>query len=189
MPLEDRARWDERYRDPKRELFDRPRQLLIDHLYLLPQKGIALELAMGLGQNTQTLLKHGLKVIGIDISPVAVRLAKRSNPDLMAIIADLNHFYIPSNHFDLILNFYYLQRDLWGEYFRALKPGGLLFFETLTQDIRKVREDISPHYLLYPNELRSALSNWQILFYREGWINSSHERKKAVASIVARKPT
>jgi hypothetical protein len=38
------------------------------------------------------------------------------------------------DRFDVILNFYYLSRLLWDTYRKALKPGGLLFFETFVRD-------------------------------------------------------
>ena len=106
----------------------------------------------------------------------------------MAFVADLNHLELPSNHFDVALNFYYLQRDFWCEFARILKPGGILFYETLTQDIRELREDISPQYLLHPNELKAAFSNWEILYYFEGWTASTHGKQKAIASMIALKP-
>ena len=188
MSIDDRIRWDQRYRYPKREPSNHARQLLMDHFDLLPREGIVLEVAMGIGQNAKPLLEHGLKVIGVDISLVAVQKAKQTYPNLMATVADLNHLYFPSNYFDVVLNFYYLQRDLWKDFFRILKPGGILFLETLTQDIQSVRSDIATQYLLNPKELTTAFSNWSILYSREGWIDSYHGQKKAIASIIAQKP-
>jgi hypothetical protein len=40
------------------------------------------------------------------------RRAKNNNPNIMAVQADLAHFYLPASHFDVILNFFFLQRPL-----------------------------------------------------------------------------
>ena len=40
----------------------------------------------------------------------------------MAVIADLEYFYIPSDTFDVIINFLYLQRDLWLPMVIGFKP-------------------------------------------------------------------
>ena len=188
MASKDRIRWNERYKRPDREYIDKPRQLLVNHANLLPIQGLAIELAIGQGQNIQFLRDHNLQVIGVDISLVALKHAKQSQPDLMAFVADLNHLELPSNHFDVVLNFYYLQRDYWSEFARILKPGGVLFYETLMQDIREVRKDIAPEYLLNPNELQAAFSNWEILYHFEGWTASKHGKQKAIASMIVHKP-
>jgi len=82
--------------------------------------------------------------VGVDISSVAVMKARRRLPDLMAVVADLNAFSIPDQSFDAILNFYFLQRDLWQLYKRALRPGGVLFLETLTQEMLNIQPDMDP---------------------------------------------
>jgi tellurite methyltransferase len=142
---------------------------------------------MGRGGNAAFLMERGLHVIGVDISSVAVRSAKQRLPKLMAIIADLTHFYIPDASFDLISNFYYLQRDLWPAYYQALHPGGVLVMETLTKEMLQRQPEIDPRYLLEPGELKEAFSGWEILVYQEGWSASSTGHSRAVASLVARR--
>ena len=138
MPIQDAHRWNERYRENKHfSTFNSPRAFLIEHADLLPKQGLALDAAMGLGGNAGFLLERGLKVIGVDISEVAVRQAKARLPELMAVEADLTQFYLPDNTFDVIINFFYLQRDLWPQYVRALRPGGWLVLETLTHPRRR----------------------------------------------------
>jgi SAM-dependent methyltransferase len=133
------------------------------------------------------LLEHGLRVLGVDISSVAVHRVKERLPGLMAVIADLTRFYLPPQSFDAILNFYYLQRDLWPQYFNALRPGGVLFFETLTLEMMRIEPDIDPAYLLAPGELLQAFTGWEVIVYREGWIESRAGSPHPVASLVAKK--
>jgi SAM-dependent methyltransferase len=106
----------------------------------------------------------------------------------MAVVADLSRCYLPDECFDIILNFYYLQRELWTEYSRALRPGGILVMETLTQEMHALRPDIDPQYLLQPGELKKAFSHWRFLYYREGWVESETSHPKAVASLIACRP-
>ncbi len=187
-PHPDAVRWDARYRAGMRPTFTRPRTFLRQVAGLLPPGGLALDVAMGLGGNAAFLLRRGFRVLGVDISGVALRQAKARLPRLMAVQADLHAFYLPAAAFDLILNFYYLQRDLWPAFRRALKPGGVLVFETLTQANRTRWPDLNPDHLLRPGELRAAFADWEVLRYREGWFGQDCGRPRAVASLVARKP-
>jgi tellurite methyltransferase len=187
MSTADADRWNARYREEIRySAFERPRPFLVENAGLLPVAGLALDVAMGLGGNAGFLLDHGLSVVGVDISSVAVRQAKRRLPSLMAVQADLTRFYFPVATFDVILNFYYLQRDLWPKYVRLLRPGGWLVFETLTQEFRSIQPDIDPSYLLAPGELGSAFPSLETIVYREGWVSGDTGHPRPVASLLAR---
>ena len=148
MPVEDGICWNLRYLDEPRDSFELPRSLLLDFANIIPTQGLALDIAMGLGGNANYLLQHGLQVIGVDISSVAVSKAKSKLPSLMAVVADLEHFYIPRNTFDLITDFLYLQRDLWIPMTRGLKMGGVVMIECLTEEILTIHKEINPIFLL-----------------------------------------
>jgi tellurite methyltransferase len=186
MPISDAHRWNKRYQQDVFKTPGSPRSFLVQNAAHLPEQGLALDVAMGRGNNTSFLLERGLKVVGVDISEVAVSCAKGRFPALMALVADLTHFHFPQRYFDLIINFYYLQRDLWSVYQRALRPGGILVFESLTLDMLEQSPDIDPKYLLAPGELPCAFQSMQILVYRESWILDDRGHSRAVASLVAR---
>jgi SAM-dependent methyltransferase len=189
MPREDAERWNERYTYAKSKDFQTPHEFLLEHIDLLPSSGIVLDIAMGVGKNIPAILNKGLDIIGVDISSVAVRQVHARYPQIKAIIADLTHFYLPSQHFDLILNFYYLQRDLWIDYRRILKPGGLLVFESLTMPMQALKPELNADYLLQEGELAAAFDDWDILVYREGWNIRDEQCHKSVASMIARRPS
>lgn len=189
MPGEDAFRWDQRYTEEERfKTFIQPRPFLVENANLLPEHGLALDVAMGLGGNASLLLERGLRVIGVDISGVAVRRAHEHLPGLLAVQADLTRFHLAPDSFNVILNFYYLQRELWGSYRRWMCPGGLLFVETMTREMAELQPDIDPVYLLDTGELPRAFFDWEILVYQEGWQLSRLGHRRAVASMIARLP-
>lgn len=189
MPSQDAGRWNIRYRQDRYRSFNRPRPFLVQNSALLPRQGLALDIAMGLGGNAGYLLERGLNVVGVDIADEAVRQAKARLPGLMAVIADLTQFFLPPDSFDLILNFYYLQRDLWPSFRRALRPGGLIIIETLSEDMLALQPDIDPHYLLAPGELLRAFQDYEAVVYHEGWQTSSQGHPRATAGLIARLPS
>jgi len=185
MSSVDAIKWNERYRS---EQFHGPREFLIEQAHYLPDQGVALDIATGLGGNAGFLIERSLRVVGVDVSEVGVRRAKDRWPSLMAAVIDLTHYRWPPCSFDVILNFYYCQRDLWPHFRSMLKPGGVLIMETLTIESLRVRPDYQPDYLLQPDELRHAFADWEGLVYREGWIEMKDHAPRAVASLVTRRP-
>lgn len=189
MTVNDRFRWDNRYLEDQRfRSFEKPRPFLVEHNRLLPRQGLALDVAMGLGGNARWLINQGFRVIGVDISGVAIFLSKKKLPSLMAVQADLTNFVLPENYFDLIVNFFFLERTLWADYQKALKPGGILIIETLTQKMLEINPEIESDYLLKEEELRNAFDTLEIITYQEGWQNLHTRHPRAVAGLVARKP-
>jgi tellurite methyltransferase len=191
--MDDAERWNRRYTNDWRNSFELPRKLLTDHVDLLPANGLALDIAMGLGGNACFLLSLGLRVIGVDISYVAVRRAKSKNPSLMAVVADLNHFFIPENAFCIITDFLYLERELWVPMMKGLVTGGLLLIECLLENMLSIHPEINPKFLLKPGELQQAFEpsqcgeNMEILHYSEGWRETTTSHPRATASIIMRR--
>ncbi len=61
-----------------------------------------------------------------------------------------------------------MQRDLWPEYKRWLRPGGVLFIETMTRKMLEIQPDLDPLFLLETGELATAFSGWDILVIPRG---------------------
>lgn len=189
MPVEDAIRWNERYNDSKKTgRSPEPREFLLAHLSYLPRSGLALDLAMGVGANSGQLLARGLDVVGVDIALTAVSCAKKDHPRLMAVVGDLEDLSFPERSFDVIIDFYFLQRRWVRNFSRLLKPGGWVVMETLTCDMKTVKPEIREEFLLEKGELLSMFAGWDVKVYREGWFPAYNGHRKAVAGIVARLP-
>ena len=156
--------------------------------HLLPEQGKVLEIAGGVGVSADYLQRKGLQVIELDISWQALFRARRKNKEVHHIVADANFLPMINMKFDVICNFYFFERNVIPVIIDRLKPGGLLFFETLTKEMLTIRPEIPPEYLLLPGELKEAFSGFEIIHYFEGWTNSDHGKKKSIGSLVARKP-
>jgi len=184
--------WDERYREG-RGMPDEPSALLVQNQTLLPMRGRALDLAMGSGRNALYLASLGFQVTGVDASSVAVALCREKAASLglvvEAIVGDLEDYRLPKDEYDLILDFHYLQRSLAGPIVRALRQGGVLFFETFTID--QLQFDYGPKdpaFLLRPGELRELFAGLETVLYFEGVI-AGDRGPKAVAQLIGRRKT
>jgi SAM-dependent methyltransferase len=183
----DREKWDARYAGDEFALGKSPVGFLRDNVDLLPT-GKALDLAMGEGRNGVFLATKGFQVLGLDISEVGLRkahrLAAELNTEIKTETVDLDQVELPASEFDVVLMTYYLQRDLFPQIKRALKPGGVVVVETYHEGHLKQRPTFPKEYLLDKHELLEVFGDFEILVYQH-----RDDGRLAVASIVARKPT
>jgi len=187
MSIKDAQRWNQRYKGKTKNSLVNHRQFLLDNAKYLPENGVILDVAMGLGKNAGYLISSGFRVIGIDISRIGVSTAKEHFPKIQAFVADLNYLVLPENYFDGIINFYYLQQDLFPKFKRTLKSGGILIAETLMRDTIRVKPELNPEHLLEHGELLSLCKDLESLEYREGLVKSRRGLELSIASIIARK--
>ena len=191
----DQMRWNERFQSKGFETFGRkPAQWLVQHEELLVQqpKGPALDLAAGNGRNAFHLARLGFAVDALDISDVAIawleEQASQRQLDVRPRWANLETELLPEEYYQVVVNVNYLERRTFPRIKASLIPGGLLFFETITRDqIDVLGHQIDPRYTLEHHELLRAFSDLRVLEYRETIIQTDTARKKAIASLVARK--
>jgi len=187
----DQKRWDERFKKKKFALGKRANAFLKTHVNLLP-KGKALDIATGEGKNAVFLAQHGFHVDAVDISGEGLKkvekLAREFEVKIHTVLADLNMYPIKRGRYDLIVNFYFLDRSLIPRIKRGLKRGGMVIFETYLLEQRSLSASgpKNPKYFLKPNELLCLFKGFRILRYREGIFIESG-RKKAIASLIAQK--
>jgi SAM-dependent methyltransferase len=187
----DQRKWDKRYRERNLPDGDKPNSFLKKCIRRLGQ-GKALDIAAGDGRNALFLAQHGWDVEAVDISEVGLKkaqtLARKKRVNIKTIRADLDSYNIKENQYDLIANFYFLDRRLIPGIKRGLKRGGRVIFETYLLDhgAQKLGAPENRKYLLKPNELLTRFSKFRILFYREGIINEGG-KKRTIASLLAQK--
>jgi SAM-dependent methyltransferase len=185
------ADWDERYR--RGEFPDRPSRFLKRAIEMVTP-GRALDIACGAGRNALMLAEKGWRVTAVDASREGLALAHtralESNLSIDFVNADLERgeFQIAPEAFDLIADILYLQRNLFAQVRRGLRPGSLFIAEIYVSGQERAPISINPAFLLEPGELRLFFNGWKIEFYEEAKEETDSERERRVARIVAVRP-
>ena len=187
----DQKRWDERFGKKEFALGKEANVFLKRHLSLLP-RGKALDIATGEGRNAVFLARHGFDVDAVDISEMGLKkvrkLAKEVGVKIHTLHADLDTYKIGEGQYDLITDFYFLNRSLIPSIKKGIKKGGWVVFETYILEHRSLATGGPKQlkYFLKSNELLRLFNKFRILRYREG-IFRERGRKKAIASLIAEK--
>lgn len=185
-----RERWNEKYRtspeswiEPDAFLPWAFRQFIQPEF---PNGGRALDFAGGAGRHALWLAQQGWDVTLIDISETGVELARQKAgplaPHIHCVVDDLTQFRASQTQFDVVMGFYYLDRRIFPEIVRVLRPGGLLLYKTYTLEQLKLAsgpKDASR--LLEAGELSRLVAGLRVLWEQET------VSEKATAEIVARK--
>ena len=185
MSWKDKEKWDHKYETPEYITGKEPVEWLKDHSDMLDGKGSALDIASGEGRNAVFAAEKGYQTLAVDISATGIEkahaLANEKGVTIETCVVDLDNWEIKQNAFDLILCFNFLDRRIFPAITNALKPGGLIFYETFTVDYLKY-SSFKREWVLEHNELLDAFSRLRIVGYREVDTND-----KAFASLIALK--
>lgn len=171
--MEDRSpqdKWDERYKasEPGAGL---PARVLTDYAHLLPRGGEALDLACGLGANALFLARRGLVTHAWDISSVAIAklqaYADAEGLPLRGRVHDAIGQPPAPDSLDVIVMAHFLERGLSAHLVDALRPGGLLYFQTFTRTFVNPAGPSQDIFRLADNELLGMFPGLRVLAYRE----------------------
>jgi tellurite methyltransferase len=186
----ERERWNQKYREKPGAWLD-PDPFLAwafsEYIQpLFPRGGSALDLAGGAGRHSIWLARQGWNITLVDVSDTGVELARQNAgalaPHIHFVMDDLTQFRASQTQFDVVMGFFYLEREIFPEIVKAVCPGGLLLYKTYTTDQLKLPggpKDGS--HLLAPGELLRLVSGMRVLHYCET------VEEKATAAVVARK--
>lgn len=163
-------KWDERYQQHDGN-WPAAADVLTQNQHLLPDSGSALDLACGLGANALLLAQAGFVVTAQDISPVAIDklqlTAQQLALQINAEVCDVLVTPPAATQYDVIVVSYYLERTLAPAIMHALKPGGLLFYQTWCRQKIAHSGPTNPDYLLADNELLTLFAGLKLRVYRE----------------------
>jgi len=190
MNDETRCRWDQRYHSQ----IDAQQAALVlaSNSHLLPQSGAALDLACGLGANAMLLAGHGLETWAWDISPVAIarldEIAREAGLRIHSEVHDVTAHPPPPDSFDVIVVSHFLERQLADALQKALRSGGLLFYQTFTHVRVAETGPRNPAFLLEENELLQLFRELKIICYREeGRVGDLQQGFRNEAMLIAQK--
>jgi tellurite methyltransferase len=189
-----RERWNRRYTEEGLRPFpDRPAEWLTENRSLLAggDGRRALDVACGDGRNALYLAQLGFEVDAVDVSDVAITALQSAARDRGLAVhprrLDLESEPLPTERYDVIVQFNYLQRDLFGALARGLAPGGLLIVETVTRaHVEELGNRFDPRFVLDHNELLRSFPDLHVRHYREGVVDRSG-RLRGVAGLVAQR--
>lgn len=165
-----------------------PGPWLLSNASLLPPGGRVLDVACGRGRHALWLAAAGFQVHAVDRAPDALEGLRRTargralpveawERDLEAEDVDLG-----DGAYDAVVVFRFLHRPLFPALRRALRPGGVLVYETFTVGQETRGHPHNPRFHLQPGELLRLVAPLEVLREREGDFEG-----QLLASVVARK--
>lgn len=189
--MNDQEKWNLRYTDAVAGASTAALALRAN-THLLPRKGRALDIACGLGANAILMAERGLETEGWDISSVAIEklneYARRQALPLKGECRDVESLPPPAESFDVIVVARFLSRALASALSAALRPGGVLVYQTFT---RERVDDLGPRddgYRLGVNELLALFPGLRVLVYREeGCVGDLRQGWRNEAMLIARR--
>jgi rhodanese-related sulfurtransferase len=165
-----------------------PAPWLVSHVGLAPRGARTLDVACGRGRHALLLAGAGYPVRAVDRDPDRIAALRASalklRLPLEAEVVDLESGAVSlgDGEWELVLVFRYLHRPLFPALVRALRPRGLLVYETFTTGHARHGGPTNPDFLLEPGELPRLVAPLEVIRQREGVFDGEH-----VASVVARR--
>jgi SAM-dependent methyltransferase len=149
-----------------------PSAWVAKHVERIAKNGLVLDLACGSGRHALYLVSLGLQVMAVD-RDVSVLRGQKLPVEIKLLEADLENAPWPfgENAFDAIVVTNYLHRPLFAKIIAALKPGGVLVYETFAIGNEKFGKPSNPDFLLQPGELLDTVrGNMRVLAYEDDYI-------------------
>ena len=167
-----------------------PSEWVVRHAHRIPSGAPVLDLACGAGRHARYLLGLGFWVTAVDRELGGVAdLA--GHPDLESIQADLEEdgpFRLAGREFGGVVVTNYLHRPILPSVVSAVRPGGVLIYETYARGQERYGRPTRPEFLLEPGELLDAVhGRLRVTAYEELVIPGPPPR--AVQRIVALRPS
>ena len=189
--LKRQQKWDAHYAQVDYDKLQ-PCRALLENSHLIPTEGAALDLACGLGANALYLARHGLTTSAWDLSPVAIdALQERALAEGLAVnaeVRDLSVDPLPAEAFDLIYVGRFLERSLCPDIENALRPGGVLVYQTWVAGKVSDEGPSNPDFLLADNELLRLFSNLSVRYFRdEGGLGDLDQGSRNQSVLIAQK--
>jgi 2-polyprenyl-3-methyl-5-hydroxy-6-metoxy-1,4-benzoquinol methylase len=191
MATDEKTLWNKKYSEGSHSSLDPDPRLVsaYDEFLSGNPPGNALDVAGGVGRHAIWLAQRGWRVKLADISEVGIQQAqenaKRTGTEVLVSteMSDLNTMQdLGREQYDLVIVFFFLQRELFPALSDALKPDGFLIYKTYTMEQKHFKSGPThPLFLLEPDELLRAFSSLRVLHYHET------VQEKGVAELVARK--
>jgi SAM-dependent methyltransferase len=195
MDIDEKSSWNKKYSEGSHTSLEPDPFLLAayDEFLRAASPGIALDVAGGVGRHAIWLAQRGWRVKLVDISEVGIKQAAenaKQTGTASSIITEIRNLNsgqdFGQEQYDLVIVFFFLQRELFPALLDAIKPGGFLIYKTYTTEQRRLSSEGAksgpshPMFLLEPNELLRAFSGLRVLHYHETI------SQKGVAELVAR---
>lgn len=147
----------------------------------------ALDVASGRGRHARWLAGRGYQTTAIDVNEKALTAARERAAEagmtIEALTMDLERpgVSLGRDRYDVIVVFRYLHRPLFPALREALRPGGVLVYETFTIAQASRGRPSNSDFLLQPGELRALVAPLRVLRHHEGDVDGA-----MLAGVVAR---
>ena len=195
--------WDERYASEHYLFGTEPNEFLVSQRHLLKPGMSCLAVADGEGRNGVWLAQHGLQVLSVEASAVALEKAKKLASQRGVKVefeqADLAQWQWGENRFDVVAAIFIqfappaLREQMFAGIRRCLKPGGLLLLQGYTPRQLEYKTGGPPlaENMYTEALLRNAFGDMEILHLREHddhiGEGTAHSGMSALIDLVARK--
>jgi SAM-dependent methyltransferase len=134
--------------------------------------GRVLDVACGKGRHLRYLASLGLSVVGVDRDEQALASLAGLRAELRVADIEGGAWPFAPGEFDGVVVTNYLHRPLFPHLVAALRPGGVLVYETFALGNERYGRPSKPDFLLEPGELLRRVEPLDVVAFEQGLVSS-----------------
>lgn len=139
----------------------------------IPAGGRVLDVACGRGRHLRHLASLGFAVVGVDRDDQALSaLAGLQGVEVRVADIEGGPWPFAPGEFDGVVVTNYLHRPLFPHLVAALRPGGILIYETFARGNERYGRPSNPDFLLEPGELLRRTEPLEVAAFEQGFIST-----------------